>query len=129
MRTRDYHVNVSTPLGPRAGELRLRDEGGAVTGTFELLGKTQSFTGTLGEDGALEIEGELATLLSTLCYRASGRLEGDGIEMEIRVDKGFAKGVFPLTGSLVGQPGTPAASADTSAGVPAAESASEGAGA
>ena len=125
MRTRDYHVNVSTPLGPRAGELRLRDEGGAVTGTFELLGKTQSFTGTLGEDGALEIEGELATLLSTLCYRASGRLEGDGIEMEIRVDKGFAKGVFPLTGSLVGQP-DPSPTSDT---VPAAESASEGAGA
>ncbi len=108
MRTRDYRVSVSTPLGLRSGELRLCDENGAASGTFELLGKTQSFEGTLAEDGTLKIEGELATLLSTLRYRAAGTLRGDGIEMEIRVDKG-AKGVFPLTGSLVAQPGTPGA--------------------
>lgn len=77
-----FMVVLQSQLGPRAGELVLQeDEGGAVTGSFSLLGHRNRFSGSVLQSGKYFISGTLRSPVDLEPYDAiftvrEGRLSG-----------------------------------------------------
>ena len=78
-----YDVILYAPIGERSGQLLLRTEGRAVKGELKILRRSTELTGIICEDGSLEAEGELVTLMKRIPYSAEGRISGDDIQMTL----------------------------------------------
>lgn len=76
-----YNVILQSQLGPRAGELRLQEEAGAVSGEFCLLSRRNHFSGSVLAKGKYLISGDLRSRVDKEPYDAifsvrQGRLTG-----------------------------------------------------
>ncbi len=76
-----YTVVLQSQLGPRSGELRFREEAGAVSGELCLLSRRNRFSGSVLEGGKYLISGALRSLVDKEPYDAiftirQGRLTG-----------------------------------------------------
>ncbi len=94
MAERKYDVILYAPIGERSGELLLRTEGGSVRGELKILRRSIELTGIIREDGSLEVEGELVTLMRRIPYSAEGRMSGDDIQMTLHA----GRSTYELTG-------------------------------
>lgn len=80
-----YSIELHTALGLRRGVLELEQQAQTLCGVLELLGHTTRCTGVLLVDGTSELSGQIQTLLSTLDYRARGRITAAGLSMQLWV--------------------------------------------
>ena len=76
-----YAVVLQSQLGPRAGELLLQEEEGAVSGEFCLLSRRNRFSGSVLQGGKYFISGALRSRVDKESYDAiftirQGRLHG-----------------------------------------------------
>lgn len=76
-----YNVILKSELGPRAGELRLQEEAGAVSGELCLLSRRNRFSGSVLPNGKYLISGALCSRVDKEPYDAifsvrQGRLTG-----------------------------------------------------
>ncbi len=76
-----YAVVLQSQLGPRAGELLLQEEAGAVTGELCLLSRRNRFSGSVLQSGKYLISGTLRSRVDKELYDAiftvhQGRLFG-----------------------------------------------------
>lgn len=76
-----YNVILQSQLGPRAGELRLQEEAGAVSGELCLLSRRNRFSGSVLPNGKYLISGDLRSRVDKEPYDAifsvrQGRLTG-----------------------------------------------------
>lgn len=76
-----YTVILQSQLGPRAGELRLQEEAGAVSGELFLLSRRNQFSGSVLPNGKYLISGALRSRVDKEPYDAifsvrQGRLRG-----------------------------------------------------
>lgn len=94
MAERKYDVILYALIGERSGELLLRTEGSSVRGELKILRRSTELTGIIREDGSLEVEGELVTLMRRIPYSAEGRMSGDDIQMTLHA----GRSTYELTG-------------------------------
>lgn len=76
-----YSVVLQSQLGPRAGELRLQEEAGTVSGELCLLSRRNHFSGSVLPSGKYLISGALRSRVDKEPYDAifsvrQGRLTG-----------------------------------------------------
>lgn len=76
-----YTVILQSQLGPRAGELRLQEEAGTVSGELCLLSRRNRFSGNVLQNGRYLISGTLRSQVDKVAYDAiftidQGRLTG-----------------------------------------------------
>ena len=76
-----YTVILQSQLGPRAGELRLQEDAGAVSGELCLLSWRNRFSGSVLQKGKYLISGTLRSRVEKMAYDAiftvdQGRLTG-----------------------------------------------------
>ena len=76
-----YSVVLQSQLGPRAGELRLQEEAGSVSGELCLLSRRNRFSGSVLPNGKYLISGALRSRVDKEPYDAifsvrQGRLTG-----------------------------------------------------
>lgn len=76
-----YAVMLQSQLGPRAGELMLREDTQAVSGYLSLLGRRNRFSGSVLQRGKYLISGDLRSPVDREPYDAiftirDGRLSG-----------------------------------------------------
>lgn len=91
---RVFDIDMRVPLGRRTGVLRLVEKDGKLCGTLEALGSCNAVTGTLGEDGQLEISGQMRSRLRAFSYHAHGQITGHTMELTVAGDRY----TFPVTG-------------------------------
>ena len=76
-----YTVILQSQLGPRAGELRLQEDAGTVSGELCLLSWRNRFSGSVLQKGKYLISGTLRSRVEKMAYDAiftvdQGRLTG-----------------------------------------------------
>lgn len=76
-----YTVILQSQLGPRAGELRLQEDAGTVSGELCLLSRRNRFSGSVLQNGRYLISGTLRSRVDKVAYDAifsieQGRLTG-----------------------------------------------------
>lgn len=76
-----YTVVLQSQLGPRAGELLLQEDAGAVSGELCLLSRRNRFSGSVLQNGKYLISGALRSIVDKEPYDAiftvrQGRLSG-----------------------------------------------------
>ena len=84
---REFDITMHVPLGRRRGTLRFTEDGGELRGTLEALGKKDSFTGTIDENGNLKFTGKMSSILRTFPYHAEGQIRGAEIELAVKGDR------------------------------------------
>lgn len=90
-----YQVMMKTPMGVKKGELTLKSENNALTGSIYVMDReTPLLSGTT--DGAnFSFSGDLETAAGKLAYNCAGRVDGDVLSGMAKTRKGD----FPLTGT------------------------------
>lgn len=71
-----YAVMLQSQLGPRSGELVLREDAPVVTGTLSLLGHHNRFSGSVLQSGKYLISGALRSPVDKEPYDAIFTVEG-----------------------------------------------------
>lgn len=76
-----YTVILQSQLGPGAGELRLQEDAGTVSGELCLLSRRNRFSGSVLQNGRYLISGTLRSRVDKVAYDAifsieQGRLTG-----------------------------------------------------
>ncbi len=91
-----YSIVLKSMIGPRFGSLLLQIHENAVTGTLELLGHRNRFSGTAFQPGKYLISGSLSTSVEKMEYDAVLYTEED------RLSGGFvtASGCWEVEGFL-----------------------------
>ena len=91
-----YTIVMKSMIGPRSGSLLLQIHENAVTGTLELLGHRNRFSGTVLQPGKYLISGTLSTSVEKMEYDAVLPTEED------RLTGGFvtADGCWEVEGFL-----------------------------
>ncbi|MDY3692931.1 MAG: hypothetical protein SO072_13340 [Dysosmobacter sp.] len=91
-----YTIVLKSMIGPRSGSLLLQIHGNTVTGTLELLGHRNRFSGTVLQPGKYLISGSLSTNVEKMEYDAVLHTE------EERLTGGFvtASGCWEVEGFL-----------------------------
>ena len=65
-----YTIVLKSMIGPRSGSLLLQIHGNTVTGTLELLGHRNRFSGAVLQPGKYLISGSLSTSVEKMEYDA-----------------------------------------------------------
>lgn len=91
-----YTIVLKSMIGPRSGSLLLQIHGNTVTGTLELLGHRNRFSGAVLQPGKYLISGSLSTSVEKMEYDAVLHAE------EERLTGGFvtASGCWEVEGFL-----------------------------
>lgn len=84
--TKTYDIEMSVPLGIRHGVMSLSEQKGTVNGTFEIMGNTTTFTGTL-ENNEICISGKLDISVRKIAYQGVGTIEDEEIYMQLKNEK------------------------------------------
>lgn len=90
-----YVIEMQAPLGPRTGELWLQLVREQLSGTLTLFRKTSPVLGKRAPDGSAELQGTMYTLISSIDFKAIGRMTETGLNMDFVTDRG----TFPTTGT------------------------------
>lgn len=92
-----YDIVMKTPVGLRYGTITLYMLGSQVYGTLDLLGHSESFSGTVDSEGNCTIYGCLVTLMRTISYTAVGKLSQKSIALLLKGERN----IFEITGIAV----------------------------
>ncbi len=77
----NYNVVMKTPIGPRRGTMEVFVDQGKVDGILDLLKQTNPFSGSIDDDGACQITGQLKTLIRTVSYCAAGQITKEAVRL------------------------------------------------
>ena len=92
-----YNIVMKTPAGLRYGTMTLRMMENQVYGTLDLLEHSESFRGSVEQDGSCRICGSLVTLMRTIRYTAVGKLSPKAITLSLQGERN----IFEITGIAV----------------------------
>ena len=84
---RKFNIIMHVPLGTRNGTLYFIEDNGKISGTLEVLGNKNFFTGTMKQDGFLKFSGRMKSFLRTFPYCAEGKIVGRKIELTVTGDR------------------------------------------
>lgn len=99
MEKRLFMVVLQSQLGPRAGELELREEESGVSGSFSLLGHRNRFSGSVLQAGKYLISGTLRSPVDLEPYDAIFTVREDRLTGGVITPHGC----WDLTGVLSGR--------------------------
>ncbi|MGN1191391.1 MAG: hypothetical protein ACI4S0_01860 [Dorea sp.] len=97
MLKRKYNILMETPIGDRPGTMEVQIEYGQVNGCLNVLEHSETFEGEIDEQGNCCISGKIITLLNTIPYTATGRIETDTLELALK----GKKNIFNITGTRI----------------------------
>lgn len=95
MEEKTYAIEMQTPLGIKRGSMRVRIDRNDISGFLDLMNHSEPFCGKISEEGCCEFTGRMITLMRTIEYRASGKLDQDQISLEVYGERN----VFWITGT------------------------------
>lgn len=97
MAERIFKVCMQVPLGEREGWLRIRERNGAVSGTLDLLGRSEPLSGEIEPDGQCTISGRISSLVRAMDYTATGTIWDGQVFLIVHTQKAM----FQMTGEEV----------------------------
>lgn len=99
MEERKYLINMHTPIGVRRGVLFATIKQDRISGTINILERTEAFEGIIEEDGHCVIKGNIISLMKTIEYVATGRFTEDDVSLRLKDKKStfMIYGVASLT--------------------------------
>lgn len=99
MKRRIYNIILRTPIGARYGSINLVLAGKGLSGTLDLLERSNPFCGRVDGCGNCTISGQLVTLMRTIKYTAVGKITDESIELSLQGDQSNLK----ITGNIIGE--------------------------
>lgn len=81
--TYNYALKMNVPLGLRSGSITITLMGNEISGRLNMLGKSNDFTNGYYNDGEIEFDGSIRSLLSTLQFHAEGTLDEQHINLKM----------------------------------------------
>lgn len=78
-----YEIELEVPIGVRQGMLYLNIRAEQISGKISLLGKVESFSGKMMEQGEIEVDGELHSAYRKMHYHGSGKQTENRLEMAL----------------------------------------------
>lgn len=84
---RKFNITMRVSLGVRRGTMSFTEDPPEVHGVLEILGGKDKFTGTLTENGIMEIRGKITSLLHTFSYHAKGTIANSHLTLSMTTDK------------------------------------------
>lgn len=94
MTERSYAIEMQTPLGIKHGTIRVRMEQNKISGFLDVMNHSEPFYGNIDTEGYCEFTGRIITLMRTIEYQASGKMDADQISLNIYGERN----VFQVTG-------------------------------
>lgn len=99
MLQQNYKVILDTPLGKRNGILELVISETKIDGYLSIFQNRERVTGELFSDGSCRLSGKFVTLMSEFFYEATGRINGDNIELTLH----GGSSIFQMKGIAIAQ--------------------------
>lgn len=84
MKNCQYKVTLQTPIGERYGRMTVTTDHGRIEGVLAILKEAAPFHGKICEDGSCVLNGELFTLMRTIIYEATGRIEEQYLHLVLK---------------------------------------------
>ena len=78
-----YAIEMQTPMGIKHGSIRVKTEEETMNGYLTMLNHSTPFSGSIDGEGYCRFTGSIVTLMRTICYEASGKMEDDSISLAI----------------------------------------------
>ena len=94
MEERVYAIKMQTPLDIKHGIIRVKMEQNEIRGFLDVLNHSEPFYGNINPEGYCEFTGRIITLMRTIEYQASGKMDADQIFLTIYGERN----VFQVTG-------------------------------
>ena len=88
MKEKRYRICLSVPIGQRSGTMLLRESGDKVDGWIEVMEHRNPFSGSLCENGWMNLSGSIRTLVSSIRYTAEGTVNGKQILLNLTTQSG-----------------------------------------
>lgn len=88
MKEKQYNICLSVPIGQRSGTMLLRESDGNLDGWLEVMEHRNPFSGHLSDDGCMKFSGVIQTLVSSIRYTATGKVNGSGIFLNLITQSG-----------------------------------------
>lgn len=82
-----YNISMKTKLGQKNGTVELFIKNGSITGFLNILGKRNSFEGTITNDGNCTMNGNIVTLVQSIPYTATGYADNEKIDITLKCKK------------------------------------------
>ncbi|MDO4344956.1 MAG: hypothetical protein Q4C50_09160 [Eubacteriales bacterium] len=89
-----YAIEMQTPMGKKQGTIRVITEQETMNGYLTVLDHSTPFTGSIDGEGHCKFTGSIVTLMRTIDYEASGKMEDDSISLDIHGERN----VFQVVG-------------------------------
>lgn len=97
MNGKKYNISMQTPIGRKQGTITVTTSDVTIKGSLDVLGHSEPFEGVIDADGICSIKGKIVTLLRTVHYTATGRID----EKEVRLRVEAVKNTFEVIGEAV----------------------------
>lgn len=94
MEERSYAIEMQTPLGIKHGTIKVMIEQNEIRGFLDVMNHSEPFYGNINTEGYCEFTGRIITLMRTIEYQASGKIDADRISLAICGERN----VFQVTG-------------------------------
>ena len=82
-----YYITLGTGMGIKRGTMAVDIANGKIEGYLTLMRHENYFTGDISRDGSITFKGEIQSLLSSVGYRAVGKLSAESVTARITTDK------------------------------------------
>lgn len=92
---RCYAIEMQTPLGIKPGTIKVNISQNKISGYLDVMNHSEPFWGKINEDGYCVFSGNIVTLMRTIKYEASGKMEEDKISLAIYGERN----VFQVVGT------------------------------
>lgn len=84
MGTKCFDITLKAPLGDRKGKMEWEEHEGTLDGVLEVMGHRNPFSGRIGPDCLVEIEGNIITQMRNIPYTARGALQSGLLSLELQ---------------------------------------------
>ena len=89
--TGTYKLTINTPMGTRTPTLILKEEGGALSGTFAGQMGTTEFSGGTAEGNSVKFDVSISAMGQEITLSFSGTIEGDSISGSVNTPRGASE--------------------------------------
>lgn len=90
-----YAIEMQTPLGIKRGTIKVKIEQNEISGFLDVMNHSEPFRGSIDANGDCEFTGHIITLMRTIEYTASGKMDEDRVSLLIQGERN----VFQVTGT------------------------------
>ena len=86
-----YKLTINTPMGTRTPTLTLKEEGGAVSGTFAGQMGSTDFSGGTAEGNNVKFDVTMSAMGQEFSLSFSGTVDGDSISGSVNTPRGSSE--------------------------------------